>query len=131
MKEKFQRFMIGRYGVDAFAKFIMGVTMVMLLLSIFFPWDGLNIVILLLLGYCYFRMFSRNIAMRAAENRSFLNMKNTLFSSWSRRKQQKEQKKIYHIYRCPKCKQKIRIPKGKGNICVTCPKCKTEFQKKS
>lgn len=132
MKEKLQRFMAGRYGVDALNKFLLGASVVLLLISMFTKRGNmLYSFALLLLLICYVRMFSRNIQARYNENIKFYNMKNKFFGFFKKQKSYMEQRKIYHIYKCPTCKQKIRIPKGKGKISITCPKCKTEFIKNS
>ena len=117
MKEKIQRFMMGRYGSDTLNKFLFGVTLVLLAL--------------LLLVVCYVRMLSRDVQKRYNENVKFLNMKKDFFGFFRREKSYFEQRKTHHIYKCPTCKQKIRVPKGKGRICITCPSCKTEFIKNS
>ncbi len=114
MREKFQRFMYGRYGVDALGKFMIGAALVLCVLNMFLRSTLISTLTWALLIYSYYRMFSRNIQKRYNENVKFLNLK---------------KRKTHHIYKCPTCKQKIRIPRGKGRICITCPKCKTEFTK--
>ena len=131
MKEKFYRFMQGRYGSDELSKFLVGVGMVLIILNILTKNKILNLLFWVCLVYSYFRMFSKNYSARYAENQKFLGLKNQLKYKWENYKKLREQKKIYHIYSCPYCKQKIRIPKGRGTIIVTCPKCKQEFGKRS
>lgn len=131
MKEKFQRFMMGRYGVDAFSKFLLAVIVILWVLDIFTN----NVVIhtwsLILIIYMYYRIFSKNVQKRYQENLKYLEIKNKIVSRFKSEKSQMKQRKTHHIYKCPTCKQKIRIPRGKGRICITCPKCKTEFTKVS
>lgn len=131
MKEKFYRFMQGRYGTDELSKFLVGVGMALIILNIFTRNFMISLLFWICLIYSYFRMFSKNYSARYAENQKFLEMKNRLKYKWENHKKVSEQKKIYHIYSCPYCKQKIRIPKGKGTIIITCPKCKQEFGKRS
>ena len=131
MKEKFYRFMQGRYGADELSKFLTGVAMAMIILSILTKNGIFNLLFWVCLIYSYFRMFSKNYAARYAENQKFLGLKSKFLYKWENQKRLREQKKIYHIYSCPYCKQKIRIPKGKGTIIITCPKCKQEFGKRS
>ena len=129
MREKLQRFMMGRYGVDSFSKFMMGAVLVMWVLDMFLHSRILYSWSILLIIYVYFRMFSRNTVKRYQENQKFLSIKGKVLSRFRSEKSQLNQRKTHHIYKCPTCKQKIRIPRGKGRICITCPKCKTEFTK--
>lgn len=131
MKEKFRKFMIGRYGVDSLSKFMLGTAVVLLVFAMGFRHNFLNTLACLLVLLCYFRMFSRNYQKRAEENQKFLELKGKAATFLKREKEYFEQRKTHHIYKCPSCKQKIRVPKGKGKICITCPKCHTEFIKKS
>lgn len=130
MKEKLYRFMQGRYGNDQFNRFLVVVSMVTLLVSVFTS-PFFYTVSLALLAYTYFRMFSRNYYKRSEENRKYLQMTAGLRSWWAGQKSMWRQRKTHHIYRCPSCRQKIRVPKGKGKIEIKCPKCQTLFVKKS
>ena len=131
MKEKFRRFMIGRYGTDELSKFMVTVAVILWVLNIFsdsrffYSWG------MLLLILAYVRMFSKNIHKRYQENQKYLEIKAKVLNRFRKEKSNMEQRKTHHIYKCPTCKQKIRIPRGKGRICITCPKCKTEFTKTS
>lgn len=131
MREKFQRFMQGRYGADELSKAQNVVALVLLVISIFtrmgiFYWLAIALII-----YETFRMFSKNISKRYQENQQYLNYRYKLTVKIDRYKKRFQQRKIYRFYKCPQCKQTVRVPRGRGKICITCPKCRTEFVKKS
>ena len=135
MKEKLMRVMQGRYGVDQLSKFLLVLGLVIVLASSF-TGDGLAGVIFYILGWvvvilCYARTFSRNVQKRYAENQAFLAKTYGIRNFFRKQKNLWQQRRYYHIYTCPSCKQKIRIPRGKGKIEVRCPKCGTTFIKKS
>ena len=109
-----QSFMMGRYGADEFAKFTMGIALVFIVLSIFIRSGVLDLMGMAAIVYTYFRMFSRNISKRYQENQKYLSKTATLRSRFQKEKRMMEQRKTHHIYTCPGCSQKIRIPKGKG-----------------
>ncbi len=131
MREKFRRFMMGRYGTDSLNQFLSVVSLALLVLALFTKvpilyWMGLAVLI-----WQYYRMLSRNISARTAENYKFYTMKDN-FSAWKRQqKAQWNNRKLYHYYRCPQCHQKLRVPRGRGRIQISCPKCGTQFIKKS
>lgn len=135
MREKILRFMQGRHGVDQFAKFTMSAALVCLVLSMFFRIRIVMLILdytgLVLLGYTYFRVFSRNLQRRSEENRKYLQKTDKIRKRMTQEKRMMEQRKVYHIYKCPECQQKIRIPRGKGKIEISCPKCGKKFIKRS
>ena len=128
MKEKFRQFMIGRYGTDEFNNFLTIIVFITIVISIFVD-NKFSMFATIFLIYLYFRMFSRNYSARRAENAAFLRVKYKITGYFT--PQAREQRKHFHIYKCPQCKQKIRIPRGKGKIQITCPKCRHEFIKRS
>ena len=136
MKEKFMKFMQGRYGVDGFARFTMGAALVCVFVSVFFQKGStigalLNTLGLAAIIYTYFRILSRNISRRYAENQKYLSMTSKLRQSFNREKSMMQQRKTHHIDTCPGCGQKIRIPRGSGKkVEIDCPKCHTKFIKK-
>ena len=131
MKERFQRFMIGRYGNDQLNQFIFIVAIISMVLEIFTRQTLFYTVTIILLVLGYARTLSRNINKRYEENMKYLEIKDTFLNKFRKQKYYASQRKDFHIYTCPQCKQKIRIPRGKGKISITCPKCKTSFIKKS
>lgn len=134
MGNRFRQFMYGRYGVDSYGKFLIGCGMACCVLNMFMHSRLLSMLMWILIIYAYMRMLTRQsdkIRKRYEENQKYLQAKNKFLTFWKREKSNMQQRKTHHIYRCPTCKQKIRIPRGKGRICITCPKCKTEFTKTS
>ena len=131
MREKLRRFMIGRYGTDGLNQFLSIASLVLLLIAIvsrisLFTWLGV-----VLLGFCYYRTFSHNISKRTEENYKFYTLKDRVDNKFRGLKEQWANRKVYHYYRCPQCRQKLRVPRGRGRIQISCPRCGTQFIKKS
>lgn len=136
MKEKFIKFMQGRYGVDQFSKATMILALVCIVLAIFTkPGSTAGIILdtvgLAAIVYTYFRIFSRNIQKRYAENQKYLGVTSKFRIRINKEKNLMSQRKTHHIYTCSGCGQKIRVPKGKGKIEISCPKCGNKFVKRS
>ena len=131
MKEKLARFMAGRYGVDYLGRFTIIAGLIALLLAGWTRSSLFNLLAWILIIYSYYRMFSRNVYKRTQENQWYLNKTYKIRCFFARQKNMMVQRKNYHIYKCPTCKQKIRIPRGKGKIEIRCPKCSATFIKKS
>ena len=130
MKEKLQRFMWGRYGNDRFNQFLMIVALVCLTLS-FFGLRIFYVLALALLVYVYYRMFSKDMSKRSAENQWYLKIEMKVRGWINGKKKAFAGRKEYKIFKCPKCGQKLRVPRGKGRIAIRCRKCGGEFIRKS
>ena len=123
--------MQGRYGVDSLSRFLSVVLLAVIILRMFIRIPLSGTITLVILVILYWRMFSRNIPKRYEENQKFLQIRDKLLGRFSDFGSNMSQMKDYHIYKCPRCNQKIRIPRGKGHIMVRCPECGYEVHKKS
>lgn len=130
MREKLQRFMWGRYGTDRLNQFLMISAFLCLFLSFFGGWV-FYLLATALLAYSYFRMFSRNVSKRTLENQKYLKQEMKVRSFFVKKKKEWGMRKEYRIYKCPGCGQKIRVPRGRGKIAISCRKCGNEFVRKS
>ena len=119
----FRHFMMGRYGADKLNTAILtvGVACSLLGMLLRFPFVSLALTVLAygLMIWAIFRMLSRNIYKRYQENRKFLRFMERL------------KDREHRYYDCPRCRQPVRVPRGKGKIAITCPKCKENFIKKT
>ena len=134
MRNWLQKVMAGRYGVDECSRFLNTVALISLLLSIVL--NNLFSLIFWLLAiaaliWSYFRMFSRNTYKRRAENNAYLTLRYAATRKLTGLRQRLQQKRYYRFYKCPSCRVTTRVPKGKGKIRITCPKCGQSFVRKS
>lgn len=124
MKEKLRAFFSGRNGMDDLGKTILWAALAVLILSSLLGLSFLYGVALALLCYGYVRAFSRNLERCRQQNARYL--------SWRKLQALRfQQRKSHKFYRCPKCKQHLRVPKGKGKICITCRNCGALFARKT
>ena len=121
--ERLRHFMLGRYGTDKLNLAILTCGVVCSILSMFFRFAILNMALTaiayILMGWAIFRMLSRNTYKRYQENRKYL------------RFMERMKDRDHRYFDCPRCHQSVRVPKGKGKIAITCPKCKEKFIKKT
>jgi len=139
LRNRFVRFMYGRYGLDQMGRFMSNTLMVMLVislvLSLLFGGTLIGQVLyyasLILLIWMYFRMFSKNIYKRQLENTKFLELQRKYGGTFAKKWAHLKQRKTHVFFKCPSCKLKMRTPKGQGEKHVTCPKCGTQFTKRT
>lgn len=125
-----QRFMYGRYGSDQLNLFLLVCYFILLLVGSILRLDVLNVLALLPAGWSLFRLMSRNLSARRAENARFLKLA-APFLRWFRLRRTIRRDKEHRYFKCPHCRQQLRVPRGKGKITVTCRSCGTSFQEKS
>lgn len=123
--------MLGRYGQDELGKFILSLSLILLVINLFVKTAALSAAALVLIIYSYYRIFSRDISARYAENKKFLSTVDPLRRKFFSSKNKYDNRKVYKYIKCPKCKFEMKVPKNKGKIRVTCKKCGEKFIVKS
>ena len=119
----FRRFMMGRYGTDKLNIALLTVGLVVSLVCMFIKAPLVNLI-LTVISYAFlftviFRSLSRNTYKRYQENRKYLMLL------------ERFKDKEHRYFDCPKCRQQVRVPRGKGKIAITCPKCREKFIRKT
>ena len=134
MREKLIRFMAGRNGNDQLNLFLLGLDLVLLILATLLRGRASGVVyilVLVLLGYTYFRRLSRNLVRRREENGKFIRLYYKVSAAVKVRKEKWVQRKDYKFFTCPSCKATLRVPRGHGKIKVVCRKCGNSFTGKT
>ncbi len=123
LKYGLQRFMMGRNGGDTLGWAVLITGAVFSLLAAIDGFEWMTLLSFVALAYAIFRMYSRNVMRRREEN--------TKFVGFFKRIKTRLTDREHRYFHCPQCRQTVRVPRGKGNIKIRCPKCGTQFTKKS
>ena len=129
INETLQRWMYGRYGYDELNKFLSITAIVLILLSLFVP--ALNSIALFLLLWSMFRTCSKNLTNRQKERDTYLKVAGKVKQFFKLRKNMWRDRKTHRYYKCPSCNAYLRVPKGKGKIEISCPKCRNKITRKT
>ena len=123
LKMALQRFMAGRYGTDKLNMALLGAGLVLCVVVMINPFPivdmALTALSYLLMFWAIFRILSRNTYKRYQENKRYLRFLERI------------KDRQHRYFDCPRCRQPVRVPRGKGKIAITCPKCKEKFIKKT
>ena len=126
--KKIREFFMNRYGMDSLNRALMVLYIIFLIISLITRQDVFMYICLGIVVYQVYRALSRNFTARTKENQVFIKFWNPI-----KRKYYSIKKKItdktHRYFKCPKCKTEIRVPKNKGKIRITCPKCSEQFIK--
>jgi len=126
--------MYGRNGADDIYRLFLVLWFILFLTSLFVQNAIAKMIFSVLLWailiYITFRIFSRNISARQAENMRYVRFKQRMFSNLRLQKRKIRERKTHVYHKCPDCKATLRLPRKKGLHRVTCPKCRHEFEVK-
>lgn len=135
MRYKLQGFLANRNGMDQLSRALLWGALIVLMLSWVIHGSHLPSILygvaLFLLVFSYFRVLSRNLERRRAENNRYLQLTQGIRGGIEAKVRRWQQKKDYKFYKCPSCGITLRVPRGKGKIMITCRQCGAKFQKKT
>ena len=127
----FQRFMVGRYGPDELVAVLFIFSCILTFLSNFRPLRYLYFAAVAVLALAAWRMLSKNVAKRREERYKFLQLAEKPMAEIKLIKNRIRDRKTHRYFKCKNCGASLRIPKGRGKISVTCPKCRVKVTKNS
>lgn len=128
---KMQQFMAGRYGTDKFSLFLSVVGLIFGFLGNFRELRAFYFIGLAIIIYGLYRAMSKNFEARRKELNWFLRVSEKPTQELRLLKNKWRDRKTHRYFKCKSCKTVLRVPKGRGKIEITCPKCRMKTIKKS
>ena len=131
LRASFARFMSGRYGADQLSYAMVILALVMTVIGAL---SGLGILTLMadaLLIVMFVRMFSKDRYRRAHENQVYLEKTQSVRRAVTEWMNRVRNGKKYRYFTCPKCRARLRVPRGVGSVTITCKSCGMKFDKKA
>lgn len=121
--DRYIKFMKDRYGIDELYKFLLLICFVLLVINTFVSNNIIRLFEVLLIVIIFYRYMSKNIKLRKKENDKYLEIKDKIIKLFDYNKKKYKDRNTHMYKKCPKCKQKIRLPLKKGKHTVKCPNC--------
>lgn len=128
---KMERFMSGRYGQDSLNTALCVLALILIFIAALIPAQWLSLAAFVPLIWAMFRMYSKKLDKRRAENAKWLKLTAPLRKSIRLCRNRWADRKTHRYFSCPKCHETMRVPKGKGTVMITCRKCGEKFQRKT
>ena len=125
--DRYIKFMKDRYGVDELYKFLLLICFVLIVINTFISNNIIRLFEVLLIVIIFYRYMSKNIKLRKKENDRYLEIKDKIIKLFDYNKKKYKDRNTHMYKKCPKCKQKIRLPLKKGKHTVKCPNCGNRF----
>ena len=119
------RFFNERNGADALSCFLIALALLLVLLILIFHGRFLTLIALIPIGFAIFRILSRDLEKRAAENEAFVGFFTSLAGRIRLTRDRFRDRKTHLYFRCGCCERWIRVERGHGEVKVTCPGCHT------
>lgn len=127
---KLTKFMYGRYGIDELYYFLLIICLIIIILNIFIKSSILTIIEFIIFSVAIYRYLSKNKYKRNKENKKYLYIKDKILNYFNYQRRKYNDRNTHMYKKCPKCKQKIRLPLKKGKHTVKCPNCSHKFEVK-
>lgn len=125
--DRYIKFMKDRYGIDELYKFLLLICFVLIVINTFISNNIIRLFEVLLIVIIFYRYMSKNIKLRKKENDKYLEIKDKIIKLFDYNKKKYKDRNTHMYKKCPKYKQKIRLPLKKGKHTVKCPNCGNRF----
>lgn len=126
-----RRFMMGRYGGDQLSMALLILSFLLTFMAGIIRLQVFAYISYIPLWMSIFRILSRNIEKRRMENYRFAILMSPVYSWLGKTRNRAIKARTHRWFKCPNCRTRLWVPRGKGKIIITCPKCKTEFKKRT